>query len=52
MTDWDAQDARPCGEYHPLPCGLDRACPVPLRYFEADGDSKAICERWRADGGE
>jgi len=21
-------ERKPCGEYHPLPCGLDRACPV------------------------
>ena len=22
----DDQERKPCGEYHPLPCGLDRAC--------------------------
>lgn len=23
------EERKPCGEYHPLPCGLDKACPVP-----------------------
>lgn len=25
-TPTDDDEAQPCGEYHPLPCGLDTAC--------------------------
>jgi len=28
------EERKPCGEYHPLPCGLDVACP------ETDDDSE------------
>lgn len=24
--DWDDQERKPCGEYHPLPCGIDVWC--------------------------
>lgn len=35
-------DVNPCGEWHPLPCGLDRECAVPVEFFDAEKDSKAI----------
>jgi len=36
----------PCGHYHPLPCGLDVACPVPSRYYDAELSDEQINDRW------
>jgi hypothetical protein len=44
-------DERPCGEIHPLPCGLDEVCPVPVDYFDAELESVEIVKQWQADGG-
>lgn len=48
------QEPKPCGEYHPLPCALDRACPVPVEYVAIGGEdeSQAAVDKWQADGGE
>lgn len=27
MTNGKIEERKPCGEFHPLPCGLDVACP-------------------------
>jgi len=39
-------DKKPCGEFHPLPCGLDVECPVPMRYFEAEQSNEETVARW------
>lgn len=44
-------DERPCGEIHPLPCGLDEDCPVPADYFDVELDSDEIVETWRVNKG-
>lgn len=25
-------DRKPCGNYHPLPCGLDKDCPIQVEF--------------------
>lgn len=45
MSDTD-QSKKPCGEYHPLPCGLDRACEVPVEFFNAEYDSEEIWSQY------
>lgn len=40
---------KPCGEHHPLPCGLDEACPVPVAYYEAYADNRTAVEAYRRD---
>lgn len=42
-------DQRPCEKIHPLPCGLDEECPVPVDYFDVELDSDEIVEKWRAN---
>lgn len=37
-------DLKPCGEVHPLPCGLDNWCPVDPEFFEVTKTNKEICE--------
>jgi hypothetical protein len=37
---------KPCGGAHPLPCGLDEDCAVPVDYFDAEKDSKEIWEAY------
>lgn len=43
---------RPCGNYHPLPCGLDEDCIVPVEYFNADMGSEEIYEEFAEDQNE
>lgn len=43
------EEKRPCGEHHPLPCGLDAVCPVPVGYFVVHDDDETAVERWRAE---
>lgn len=45
MTD----GTKPCGKHHPLPCGLDRICPVPSEYHDADLDSDEIWSRYTSE---
>jgi len=40
-----SEQIKPCGYYHPLPCGLDVECEVPVKYFEVDRSSREI---WRS----
>jgi hypothetical protein len=37
---------QPCGNDHPLPCGLDAACPVPVAYFNPKAGSRQAFEAW------
>lgn len=39
---------KPCGNHHPLPCGLDIKCEVPVRFFEADESDGEVVEKYRA----
>ena len=41
---------KPCGEYHPLPCGLDVSCPVPSEYADADTSNEEVVERAKSEG--
>lgn len=45
------EDRKPCGEYHPLPCGLDKKCPVPSDYtaFGEEDESQAAYDSWVED---
>lgn len=43
LTD-DDDDPKPCGEVHPLPCGLDKWCPVDSEYFDVVKTNEEICE--------
>lgn len=43
------QEEKPCGGYHPLPCGLDGECPVPVEYHNTVMTSEEIYESWRAE---
>lgn len=36
----------PCGNYHPLPCGLDKDCPVPVDTFDPKEDSESIYTKY------
>lgn len=36
------EQPKPCGCYHPLPCGLDVDCSVPVRNFNNDKTSQQI----------
>lgn len=40
---------KPCDKYHPLPCGLDRDCVVPVEYYDSEKDSQEIYDRYQAD---
>jgi len=40
-------EERPCGRIHPLPCGLDRECEVPVKYFDAGQSDETIWVRYR-----
>jgi len=31
-----------CGNYHPLPCGLDTDCPVAIKHYDATLTSEEI----------
>jgi len=42
-----SQEPKPCGNYHPLPCGLDVECPVPPEYFDAEMDSTEIWQMYQ-----
>jgi len=33
---------KPCEEYHPLPCGLDEDCEVPIAYYDSGKNSQEI----------
>ncbi len=35
-------DQKPCGNYHPLPCGLDKACPVPSEYCDVEKTDQEV----------
>mgnify|MGYP007131733923 CR=1 FL=1 len=39
-------DPKPCGNYHPLPCGLDVDCEVSVKYFEPEKTSEEIYEEY------
>lgn len=50
-------DCKPCGNHHPLPCGLDVECEVPSEYFEvelSDGEVYSLFLESKAteDGGK
>jgi len=30
---------RACGDVHPLPCGLDEDCVIPVKYFDGEEDN-------------
>lgn len=45
----EEQVPKPCGSYHPLPCGLDKECEVPVAYFNADLESDEVWEIYSAD---
>jgi hypothetical protein len=33
---------KPCGEFHPLPCGLDEVCPVPVEYHDVEASDAEV----------
>lgn len=39
----------PCGEKHPLACGLDSQCEMPVKYFKATIRDKTIWEKYQCD---
>jgi len=45
----EIENRKPCGAYHPLPCGLDTACPTPVKYHDAELDNSEIVSKWRAN---
>lgn len=47
MSNPDAE--KPCGEIHPLPCGLDKSCEVPADQFVAGLSSEEAWDRYSAD---
>lgn len=47
MTD---ESEKPCGEYHPLPCGLDVSCPVDAEYHDSEATNAEIVERSEQSG--
>jgi len=47
MTD---EKRKPCGEYHPLPCGLDEWCPVPVEYHDVERSNEQIVEHAKSEG--
>lgn len=42
--DTEHNSEKPCGENHPLPCGLDEWCPVSSEYFSVVKSDEEICE--------
>jgi hypothetical protein len=42
------EQPKPCGEHHPLPCGLDEACPVPVDYHDVDWSNERVVDAWGA----
>lgn len=48
------QTRKPCGLYHPLPCGLDVDCEVPVECFTGSDTSEDAWEKymttWNEDG--
>jgi hypothetical protein len=42
-------DKQPCGNHHPLPCGLDVACPVLVEYFDPSEGSREAWDRYREE---
>lgn len=45
----EPNDAKPCGIYHPLPCGLDEDCEVPSEHFVASLNSQEIYELYKEE---
>ena len=43
------EDEKPCGSYHPLPCGLDRDCEVPVAYFTPTISNEKIYTDYKND---
>lgn len=39
-------EAKACGEYHPLGCGLDFRCKVPSEYWKGELSNQEIVEKW------
>lgn len=39
---------KPCGEHHPLPCGLDTACPVPVEFYSDEQSVEDIVDKWES----
>lgn len=40
------QEEKPCGNFHPLPCGLDKDCLVPVDFHDAEKTDEEIYNRW------
>jgi len=45
-------ETEPCGEAHPLPCGLDEACPVPAEYFDAQQSNEKTWSRYTSENAD
>jgi hypothetical protein len=43
------EQPRPCGNYHALPCGLDRLCPVPVKYHDGEKTSQEIWDEYERE---
>jgi hypothetical protein len=43
------EQPKPCGNYHPLPCGLDVDCKVPPKYYEDDLSDKEVWKKYKND---
>lgn len=41
-----SQDPKPCGTYHPLPCGLDVDCEVPVEYCDVELSDEEVWENY------
>ena len=40
------EEKKPCGNYHPLPCGMDIDCPVDSEYFDVVKTNEEIWEEY------
>lgn len=45
----DAEQQKPCGTFHPLPCGLDKECDVPVSYFNTELTNTKIWKDYNGD---
>jgi len=37
---------KPCGKFHPHPCGVDAQCEVPVEYFDSSKSSEEIWKEY------
>jgi hypothetical protein len=37
---------KPCGKYHPLPCGLDIDCEVPIHYYSSKKQDEEVWKEY------